>query len=593
MDLKEDLGLALDRGELRLDYQPTINLETNAISGCEALLRWTHPQQGAISPAVFVPAAEASGLIEPIGAWVLERACADAGAWPPHIKVAVNLSVVQFKSNRLPAQVAAAVEKSGLAPARLELEITESVLIDDNEHVTQTLQQLHALGVRIALDDFGTGYSSLSYLQRFAFDRIKIDRSFVRTLATQEASSRAIIRAVARLGTNLGMATTAEGIETERQLEVVRAEGCSDGQGYFFSPPISATKFAALLTPTKAAASERTWSNPQNLRKGWGEGHAESEEQRLEVLYRYGILDSPAEESFDRITRMAKWGLGVATATVSLVDRDRQWFKSRQGVEQDEMPRNISFCTHAIRSDQPLAVPDALEDARFRHSPLVVGPQKTRSYLGVPLRTSMGQNIGTLCVTDVVPREFRPDQIGFLQDLANVVMDELELRQLAKLDALTGALSARAFFAEASAAFARNKQSGRSSACITVNIRNLAQINEAHGRAAGDRVLADIADLCRVEMSPYGIIGRIQGDEFAVFDTDMTSTSAESFAALLRKKIRTSLIPYSTLAIGATANVGVATPRDDEISFKRMYARASKRANVRRCKSPVVQKTAA
>jgi diguanylate cyclase (GGDEF)-like protein len=235
--LQLDLRKALSQGEMQLYYQPVVNLERNEICGLEALLRWAHPERGMISPGTFIPVAEETGLIVPIGEWALRQACADAAQWPEHIKVAVNLSPAQFKSRNLVQMVFAALATSGLAASRLELEITESVLLHDNAATVATLHQLRSLGVRIAMDDFGTGYSSLSYLRSFPFDKIKIDRCFVKDLSDATAGSVAILRAVANLGLSLGMITTAEGVETKEQQEKVREEGCTEMQGYYFSPP--------------------------------------------------------------------------------------------------------------------------------------------------------------------------------------------------------------------------------------------------------------------------------------------------------------------------------------------------------------------
>jgi EAL domain-containing protein (putative c-di-GMP-specific phosphodiesterase class I) len=235
--LQVDLRKALSNGEFELYYQPVVNLERNEVSGLEALLRWHHPERGIVSPADFIPLAEETGLIVPIGEWVLRQACAEAATWPHDIRVAVNLSAVQFKNRHLVDTVFSALAASGLAPARLELEITETVLLQNNEVTLATLHQLRALGVRIALDDFGTGYSSLSYLRSFPFDKIKIDRCFVADLSDAADDSLAILRAVAGLGSSLGIATTAEGVETKEQVDRVREEGCTEMQGYFFSPP--------------------------------------------------------------------------------------------------------------------------------------------------------------------------------------------------------------------------------------------------------------------------------------------------------------------------------------------------------------------
>jgi diguanylate cyclase (GGDEF)-like protein len=263
--LEEDLREALLRGQFELHYQPLLNLPTDRISGFEALLRWNHPTRGVVPPATFIPVAEEIGLIGPLGDWVLRTACAEAATWPAHLKVAVNLSPVQFKSRSLVTSVVQALAASGLLAQRLELEITESVLLAETDSNINQLHQLRRLGVRIAMDDFGTGYSSLSYLRAFPFDKIKIDRSFVRDLgpidrkhADDEASYQgaAIIRAVAGLGASLGMCITAEGVETGDQLNRVRAEGCTEVQGYHLSPPRPAVELSALLCAF-AARDER------------------------------------------------------------------------------------------------------------------------------------------------------------------------------------------------------------------------------------------------------------------------------------------------------------------------------------------------
>jgi diguanylate cyclase (GGDEF)-like protein len=257
--LEQDLRNALVRHEFALHYQPLVNLERNEICGFEALLRWAHPERGELLPGDFIPLAEETGLIVPIGEWVLREACLEAGAWPEHLKIAVNLSPAQFKSPNLVQAVLNAVAGAAMPANRLELEITESVMLQDEAAAFAILHQLHDLGVRIALDDFGTGYSSLSNLRKFPFDKIKIDRSFVSDLSEADVDAVAVVRSVAQLGVSLGMATTAEGVETEDQLERVRAEGCTEIQGYYICPPSPAKEIArrffaerSLAVPAKA-----------------------------------------------------------------------------------------------------------------------------------------------------------------------------------------------------------------------------------------------------------------------------------------------------------------------------------------------------
>ena len=245
--LERDLRVAIADGGLELHYQPLVDLADSAISGCEALMRWRHPTRGPISPAEFIPVAEETGLIIPLGEWVLAAACAEAATWPDHVRVAVNVSPVQFRSQSFALKVAAALAASGLPAHRLELEITEAVLIRDDEAALAMLHQLRSLGVRIALDDFGTGYSSLSYLQRFPFDKIKIDRCFIKDIAEPDGSA-CIVQAVVNIATARHMTTVAEGVETPAQRTMLRALGCNEMQGYLFSPAIPATEIRQLLS---------------------------------------------------------------------------------------------------------------------------------------------------------------------------------------------------------------------------------------------------------------------------------------------------------------------------------------------------------
>jgi predicted signal transduction protein with EAL and GGDEF domain len=242
-----DLRKALAAGEFEVYYQPLVTLETGVISGFEALLRWHHPVRGMVAPAKFIPLAEEIGLIVPIGEWVLRQACVEAAAWPDDLKVAVNLSPVQFKKGNLPQVVFATLASAGLPAARLELEITESIFLAESKTNLATLRRLRALGVGISMDDFGTGYSGLSYLRAFPFDKIKIDRSFISELS-ESADCMAIIRAITNLGSNLGIPTLAEGVETKNQLSWLREVGCTEMQGYLFSRPVPASEIAGLLS---------------------------------------------------------------------------------------------------------------------------------------------------------------------------------------------------------------------------------------------------------------------------------------------------------------------------------------------------------
>jgi diguanylate cyclase (GGDEF)-like protein len=244
--LELELRVALIQGQFETYYQPQFNAKTGAVSGAEALIRWRHPARGIVGPNEFISIAEEVGLIVPIGEWVMRQACREAARWREGMRVAVNISAVQFKGNHLAEMVVSALAAGGLPAAQLELEITESVLLDETEATLKTLHQLRGLGVRVSLDDFGTGYSSLSYLRSFPFDKIKIDRSFVRDVTASE-NGAAIVRAIAGLGASLGMEITAEGVETEEQLDLIRREGCTEAQGYYFSAPRPACEIRELM----------------------------------------------------------------------------------------------------------------------------------------------------------------------------------------------------------------------------------------------------------------------------------------------------------------------------------------------------------
>ena len=249
-----DLRRAISNGdEFELLYQPIVDVKTRKIASCEALVRWHHPERGLVMPMEFIPVAEATGLIVQLGKWVLQHACAEAARWPNDIAVAVNLSPAQFKSKNLVPAVISVLAASGLPASRLELEITELVLLEESEGAFAVLNQLHDLGIRIAMDDFGTGYSSLGYLRRFPFSTIKIDQSFIRDLPGKE-DSLAIVRAVVGLSSSLGIKTIAEGVETEEQLASITSEGCTESQGFLFSKPRSSTEVRQMLGEQAAAA---------------------------------------------------------------------------------------------------------------------------------------------------------------------------------------------------------------------------------------------------------------------------------------------------------------------------------------------------
>jgi EAL domain-containing protein (putative c-di-GMP-specific phosphodiesterase class I) len=256
--LQQDLRLAIERGELALHYQPQAHID-GEITGFEALVRWHHPRFGLVAPSTFIPLAEESGAIGELGEWILRTACGEAASWPKPLRIAINLSPVQFRHGDLAKLVHEVLLETGLSPSRLELEITEGVLIGDFNTVVSILRRLKSFGVRIAMDDFGTGYSSLSYLQAFPFDKIKIDQAFVANLAhSQQAVT--IIRAVIALGRGLNLPVVAEGVETEEQLKFLAGEQCSEIQGFYIGRPEPITSYAAVVGREPAPDREKTFA---------------------------------------------------------------------------------------------------------------------------------------------------------------------------------------------------------------------------------------------------------------------------------------------------------------------------------------------
>lgn len=287
-----------------------------------------------------------------------------------------------------------------------------------------------------------------------------------------------------------------------------------------------------------------------------------AETARLNALYRYDVLDTPQEESFDRITRLAASVMQTPIVLVSLIDRDRQWFKARQGLDATETARDISFCTHAIQNQGPMIVRDAREDTRFRDNPLVRGEPWIRFYLGVPLRTPDGYNIGTLCAIDREPRDAAPTQVALLQDLARLIVDELELRQIATTDSLTGALTRRGFAQHAEQAMLRAERYHHPISCIVLDVDYFKSVNDRHGHATGDAVLSAVAAACRSIIRSVDIFGRLGGEEFAVMLPETDLAGAMRTAERMRQAIADVAMPIDAGTLRVTASFGVTVLRD-------------------------------
>lgn len=282
----------------------------------------------------------------------------------------------------------------------------------------------------------------------------------------------------------------------------------------------------------------------------------EDEAQRLAALYEYNILDTAPEESFDRITRVVTKLTGTRSSQVSLVDRDRQWFKSRQQCALQETPRDISFCTRTVAQNTPLIVPDATVDPRFRDSPLVTSKDPVRFYVGVPLCTPAGFNIGALCATDPKPGNIDEGQLHGMQDLAGVVMNLLELRRLATVDSLTGAVTCRSFTQEMDRAFSSYRRFGQEMACVMLDLDHFKQVNDTYGHAVGDDVLRAIGGIVAEHVRDVDVFGRVGGEEFALIVSD-TPLAVSRLAKRLRRQIEAVKIDTGGGQISVTASFGV------------------------------------
>jgi diguanylate cyclase (GGDEF)-like protein len=299
------------------------------------------------------------------------------------------------------------------------------------------------------------------------------------------------------------------------------------------------------------------------------------EDARLAALHRYEVLDTQPEEVFDRITRLVKVVLEMPMAVVSLVDRDRQWFKARQGVKSSETPRSISFCTHTIQGTRPLIVNDAHADPRFATSPLVTGDPHIRFYIGVPLRSRDGYNVGALCSMDTKVRDLSPEQITVLEDLARLIVDELELRIQASTDALTGAMSRRAFTEQADREIARASRYGSALSCALIDADHFKAINDTYGHGVGDLALKHLAAICSKELRTSDCIGRIGGEEFAIMLPETELGTAIEVAERLRKTIAaTPLDAGGGRMVSLTASIGVAAYSESMKTFDALLSNA-------------------
>ncbi|MCK8517159.1 EAL domain-containing protein [Methylonatrum kenyense] len=413
--LADDLRQALADGAIRIVCQPRIHCHSGVLIGFEALARWRHPERGVVDPEIFIPLAEKHGLIDELTGQVADQAfqwlagftapetirhCGDIA--PGRVSLTLNISACSLDKPLLFQQLVQRCRDLRLEPGRIVLELTESRAMQDADTIVDTLSRLHRNGFDLTVDHVGAGHLSIAGLVRLPCSEIKIDRRVV-VDAAESAESRAIIRSLVALGHSLGVRLAAGGVGNADTLDFLREMECDFAQGDHIAPPLE----------------------PNAVMDWFIERERGREMDRLAALYALHLLDTPADHRFDRITRLCRQLFGVPTALISLVDQDRQWFKSRSGLNTRETPRTVSFCSHAIQQADPLVVSDTRQDPRFRDNPLVSGPPGIRFYAGQPLSLPGGERLGTLCLIDYVPRRLTADDLGQLAILAGLAEQEV------------------------------------------------------------------------------------------------------------------------------------------------------------------------
>jgi diguanylate cyclase (GGDEF)-like protein len=521
-----ELADAISHGEIFVVYQPKINCRTGLLAGFEVLARWHHPVRGFIGPDQFIPLAEQSGLIDALTESVMLQALRwytslpnSLGAGPEYdylrrrlreLTLSVNISASSLGHLDLFERLDDYCQSMGISPERVIFELTETCAMEDPVSSLDILTRLRMKGFHLSIDDFGTGFSSMLQLARLPFSEIKIDKSFVMT-AAESKESRTVIKTIIDLGHGLGLYTSAEGIESKETLEYLRGIGCDLAQGYAIARPMEGDAVLNWLRKNSNA----------------------DEEHRVKVLHSLGILDTPADERFDRITRLAARLFKVPISLFSLVDTDRQWFKSALGLDVRETPRDISFCSYAIKSADILIVPDATQDPRFCNNLLVTSEPFIRFYAGCPIHADTGTRLGTLCLVDRKPRQFSAADHTLLGNIAQMVENELTADYVAHVDQLTGLLNRRGFETRAKEAIKLCKDVGLSAGLLLFDMLDFKRFNEKHGPAAGDQALIAFSDLLKETFRGSDLVARYRDDDFVVLMLDTEPPGPERALARL------------------------------------------------------------
>ncbi|MEL7013010.1 MAG: EAL domain-containing protein [Pseudomonadota bacterium] len=563
---------AINHKEISPFFQPIIDARSGNVIGCEALARWIKPSGEFVPPSRFIPLIEQSALNGRLLAIMFEQANEVLGEFlseNPDFYISFNVTPGELIQKNFVSDLTSMVKNSRLASNQICLEITERQLLASPETAAAATREIRRQGFRIAIDDAGTGHNGLAALQKLDVSTIKIDKYFIDHI-DDDPRSRVMVDMFVSVARRYKMTTIAEGVETENQLAILKLTGVHAFQGYLFSKPLPAEKFLTSLTTEWAFVKTAKGAPDQKSSETGDERHAlelirlDPEDQnldeaaRLEALYRMQILDTKEEEVFDRIPRMITQALGVPMAAIALIDEDRRWFKSVAGGKRGQIPRRDSFCNVTIQKGDPTIVSNTLKDAVFRENVLVKDAPHIRAYLGVPLVTSDGYRIGSVCCVDKKPRDFSHDDIQLMKDMSLIVMEQMEMRTLALFDPLTSARTRRGFCSEAKHRLEHARLTGDKFAVVMLDIDHFKSVNDAYGHSAGDEILTGVGQRVAELLPDDALFGRMGGEEFAVALPGQCEEAALHYAETLRRRIEHPSFETKWGPLQITISVGVA-----------------------------------
>lgn len=523
-----DVAQAIKNREITLAYQPKVGCTSGALMGFEVLARWHHSEHGFIAPDLFIAIAEQNHLIDDLTILVFEQALpwfsqfslqqrqTPTIAQASQLLCSINISALSLPNLDLFNQIEALCHLHEVKLHSIMLELTETGAMDDPVASLDILTRLRMKGFQLSIDDFGTGFSSMLQLVRMPFSEVKVDKSFVMT-AQHSRESRLVIQAIIELAHSLDMKVIAEGIEDYATLQFLQQQGCDKAQGYFIGKPVPADQIDQWLQHRKLAL----------------------EQQRLKALESLQIMDSKAEQRFDRITRLAKRMFDVPIALITLLDAERQWFKSKVGLDVCETPREYAFCNYTIEQEKSFIVNDALIDPRFSDNPLVKNAPYIRFYAGYPCKSPSGERLGAICLIDQKPRYMSERDSRLLRELANMVEEEIATNQLLCEDHLTALLNRRGFEFRANHILQLCRSQDCEATLIYFDLDNFKQINDSYGHQAGDKALLQFARLLSNTFRDSDLIGRIGGDEFVVLMVNQNNSDQTAILQRLSSTIDT------------------------------------------------------